>query len=405
MDKVSVSPFAMGHPQPGRQDVASPSMPQSTKSCIFFRMIAYFGSGKLNQSMRILLAPLNWGLGHATRCIPIAEYLLDRGHQLWIASSGEALAVLRRRFPDQTFVELPDYRIRYPFRQAVLNFLLGQPYILRAIFREHRQVKRLVKSARIEVLISDNRFGCRAPGIPCIFLTHQLRFRLGNRVLNFLAAWANYFWYRHFTGIWVPDLPPPQNLSGTLSRPLTGPRVRYIGPLSQLKKQSASLRYRAIAILSGPEPQRSYLEAILYEQLTALPGPFLLVRGLPTPSRRMARTDNLEVMDFLGPEALSTKIAESGLVICRSGYSSIMDLKHLGKKAILIPTPGQPEQEYLGERLRKDLQFLVGTQDELNLSAVLAHLENRPVKVDAAATSSRRVDYLDQAMRSLGLAD
>jgi len=330
--------------------------------------------------MRILIAPLDWGLGHATRCIPIIKQLLSRGHQVYLASSGPALRLLQLHFPQLPFLSLPAYQIRYPYQNAVLNFLQSQPNIIAAIIKEHRLCKQFIKLHEIEFLISDNRFGCHVKHIPCIYITHQLRFHFRNPWLSKLAALAHFFWYRNFAELWIPDTPPPGNLSGDLSLQLAGPPVRHIGILSQLEKIKRPQRYEALFLLSGPEPQRTYLEQKIIVQVKQLKGRFLLVRGLPKAREHLSLPPNLKVFNFLGPERLAEEMAAAALIICRSGYSSIMDLKKTARPAILIPTPGQPEQLYLADHLSTDPQFLVMKQDQLRL---VAFFEKPPVDLSA----------------------
>ena len=296
--------------------------------------------------MRVLITPLNWGLGHASRCIPIIDYLLANGHEPIIGSSGEALLFLKKVYPALSFLELPDYKIRYPFRSAILNFLSFSPKMCLAIWKEQRIIQAYLKENQVDYLISDNRLGCYASHIPTAYISHQLRFAFKNQCLSYLAALAHYLWYRRFDEVWVPDLPPPNSISGYLSKHFAKTKPKYLGILSQMTVVDNPIQYRALVLLSGPEPQRSLLEKKITEELSGLSGIFLLIRGLPTDCDPLAGHQNITIQSFLSGAALSEAIASAKYVICRSGYSSIMDLVTLQKPAILIPTPGQPEQAY-----------------------------------------------------------
>lgn len=328
-------------------------------------------SEKLQEFQRILVCPLDWGLGHASRCVPIMAALLDDGKEVEVASSGAALQLLKQHFPDLTFHTLPAYRIRYPSRFAILNFLFILPRLLRAVVGEHRQLRKILQGASFDLVISDNRLGCWSGDVRSVFLTHQLRFAFRQKWMSDLAARMHAFWYRRFREIWVPDFPPPNNLAGNLAIPIGRDQVIYIGPLSQLAFRQKNIQYQAVAILSGPEPQRRFLEREILEQFSRLPGNFLLVRGLPEGSNMIEVPENIRIIPFAGAEDLSDIIAQSDMVICRAGYSSIMDLHLLGKKALLIPTPGQPEQEYLAQYHMDKGQFSIQKQGGLNIGKVI----------------------------------
>lgn len=306
--------------------------------------------------------------------MPIIDQALRLGIEIEVASSGGALQLLQKRFPHLVYHELPSYRVRYPSRLPTWNFLFLLPRLLYVVWLEQRILRKLLNRQAYDLLISDNRLGCYSRRVYGVYLTHQLQFAFRQKWISGITARMHAFWYRRFREIWVPDFPPPDNLSGQLAIPLSGDEPLYIGPLSQLSLLQLSQkkrRYDAAAILSGPEPQRSYLEREIIEQMSKLAGHFLLVRGLPQGKKTPHTTDNVEVLSFAGADELAYIMAQSSLIICRSGYSSIMDLYHLQQKALLIPTPGQPEQEYLAKwHCGKD-QFLVQEQGQLDIKAAM----------------------------------
>lgn len=332
-------------------------------------------SGKLQGHQRILVCPLDWGLGHASRCVPIIATALDQGIEVEVASSGGALDLLKKRFPKLNYHVLPSYRVSYPTRFPVVNFLLILPGLFRAVWGEHRFLRKHLAKEKYDLLISDNRLGCYSRRVPCVYMTHQLQFAFRQKWMSNLAARMHAFWYRRFREIWVPDFPPPDNLSGKLSIPLSGDQPVYIGPLSQLSRISLTqetAHYDAAIILSGPEPQRTYLEREIIRQLEPLSGRFLLVRGLvDIPQEYPYGSSNVDIIDFAEQELLEEVFAYSKIIICRSGYSSIMDLYQFRKKALLIPTPGQPEQEYLARWHQDSDQFMVQEQGGLDLRSIL----------------------------------
>ncbi|MCB0643537.1 MAG: glycosyl transferase family 28, partial [Phaeodactylibacter sp.] len=209
------------------------------------------------QPTRILIAPLNWGLGHATRCIPIIQAFLDAGVAVTLASDGAALALLRREFPQLPAIELPGYEIHYKSSNMVRNLTGQLPKVSRAIYREHRIIRQLCRNKQFEAIITDNRFGCFSRQIPSVFITHQLRIRTPYPLLDRLVRYFNRLFIRQFRECWVPDRSTPPRLAGDLSEALPGLRVRYIGNLSRMQPLHIPAERNGLVVLSVPEPKRS----------------------------------------------------------------------------------------------------------------------------------------------------
>ncbi len=323
------------------------------------------------QKKKVLVTPLNWGLGHAARCIPIIRQLVSRGHEVHIGSDGVALNLLRQEFPQLVFTELPGYGIHYKGKNLIRSLFLQIPSMMKAIKKEKKHVKNYVNEHGIDIVISDNRFGCRSKNAECIFITHQLKILLSNEALTMSASAVNKFMIEKFDQIWIPDAPPPNNLSGMMSSKGGFKKVSYLGPLSRFTFEKVKFKRDFIIVLSGPEPARTQLEEKIIGQVVLLPYHMLLVRGLPGEDvATLDLPDHIECVNYLNATDLNQAINESKRVISRTGYTTIMDLVSLNKKGILIPTPGQPEQEYLGEELSKIKRFIVSTQDELDLETL-----------------------------------
>jgi UDP:flavonoid glycosyltransferase YjiC (YdhE family) len=320
-------------------------------------------------SRRILVAPLNWGLGHATRCIPIIRLLLERGVQVYLASDGEALRLLKAEFPDLPAMELPSYRIRYGHGNMVLNIGRQLPRLVYAIRAEQWATERLVSEYGIQGIISDNRYGCFSKHTRNVLMTHQLNLRVPGWGLQWCANKILGVALRKFQTIWVPDLPGAVNLSGALSHgpELPHPDVQYIGLLSRMRVFPQELEYDLAFVLSGPEPQRSFLEQRLMEQAVGLPYRCIFVQGKMRSREHYFESDQVEVVSHLTTSDLNRILLASAVVVCRSGYSSMMDLAVLNKKAILIPTPGQTEQEYLADLWEEAGCFAVQSQENIDL--------------------------------------
>ena len=344
---------------------------------------------------RVLVAPLDWGLGHATRCIPIIKELLNQKCEVIIAAAGAQKALLQAEFPSLTLIEIPGYDVRYDKNRALtmLRLIGGIPKILIRIKQEKAWLKRFSASEKPDLVISDNRYGLVLPGVFCVFMTHQLRIRTSlGRLADALLQRMNYRLIGHFSRCWVPDIEAGDGLAGALSHPamLPGIPTKYIGWLSRFGKISQQHRGvvapikdpELLILLSGPEPQRSLLEAGIMSQACGDAGNIVLVRGLPEGGPALADVPpGLTVYDHLPAVELEPLMRRSRLVVARSGYSTVMDLARLGKRALLIPTPGQPEQEYLGTFLAGKGRAVCVKQSTFSLreSLVLARQDTEGV--------------------------
>lgn len=381
---------------------------------------------------RILLAPLDWGLGHATRCIPIIKELLNQKCEIWIAASGDQKALLKEEFPFIRFVELPGYDIKYGKNRALtlLKIFSSIPKILIRIKWEKDWLKQFLATEKPDAVISDNRYGLYAPGLYSVFITHQLRIKtpFGPWADTFLQR-IHYRAIRRFSLCWIPDLEEAHSLAGDLSHPGKLPSIptRYIGLLSRFERPALSgpnkdqpgsgpdntwphydadgglsgpdqgqpgpgkilPHYDAeggpcdlLVLLSGPEPQRTIFEGKILEQLSSYSGSTILVRGLPGSGTAPMPPEELpagvRVYNHLPASVLNAVINAAGIVLSRAGYSTIMDLLKLGKKAILVPTPGQTEQEYLGNYLSGKGIALCREQPTFSLSEALSSASDFP---------------------------
>lgn len=324
---------------------------------------------------RILVAPLNWGLGHASRCIPIIRELEKEGFEPVIASDGQALELLKKEFPLMEFHELPSYNISYSRKKVFFSFhlLLKIPHIIKTISEENKAVQKLVEIENISGIISDNRWGVRSGKVPSVFITHQVNVLSG--LTTFFSSRIQQNYIRKFKECWVPDISGTQNLSGKMGHVKKELNLKYIGILSRFKKEDLPQTFDIAVILSGPEPQRSLLEEILKKELKDFPGSILFVRGIVEAEKVEEIRGNMTIYNFLTSEELQIHLNQSKLIICRSGYSSLMDLAVLEKQAFLIPTPGQPEQAYLGKKLRSEKIAAGCAQQEFKIEK-LKEVEN-----------------------------
>jgi uncharacterized protein (TIGR00661 family) len=302
----------------------------------------------------VLVAPLNWGLGHVTRCIPIIEALLRQGYTPIIASDGVALQLLKKEFPTLKTYELKDLNIKYPKKGIWFNFkmLFQLLKFLNNTIEEQKFLKKIIEKEHLVGIIADNRLGFYHKSIPCVIISHQLNV-LSGTTTRFTSSLHRFF-IKKYNECWVPDHEDEPNLSGKLGH-LSKPdfRIKYLGTLSRFQKQKQGVIYDILILLSGPEPQRTLLEEKIYKEFSRFKGKVVLVRGKIEDAQKINKLENITVYNYLKAQALEKIIQQSDLVVARSGYTTLMDLAKLDKKAFFIPTPGQTEQEYLAKRLEK----------------------------------------------------
>lgn len=333
------------------------------------------------QFLRILIAPLDWGLGHTTRCIPIIKFLIECKCRVIIASEGHSYYLLKTEFPTVQFLKLKGYRVSYTGNKRFLpiKMLYQLPKVLSIIVKEHKWLRKTIIEHSIDAIISDNRFGLWSKLIPSVFITHQLQIKGPNNWLEWILRNINYKHINKYQACWVPDYKHLPNLAGKLSHPRKLPLtpVEYLGPVSRFTiEKNPFFLYDVMFLISGPEPQRSLLEQLVTRQLTNYTGRALIVRGLPGERDVPKGFNQVKIVNHLPAAEMGTAIQASNFVVSRAGYTTIMDMVKLGKKCILIPTPGQTEQEYLAHHLQTQSICLAADQQHFNLEDSLQAATN-----------------------------
>jgi uncharacterized protein (TIGR00661 family) len=320
---------------------------------------------------KVLIAVLHWGLGHATRCIPIINALEQAQAEVHIASDGGALHLLQKEFPSLHFHELPSYNISYAHDNMFLNILGQSKNIFNVIKKEKKAISTIVASENISIIISDNRFGCYHEKTHNIFITHQVNIQTFNILGDFFAKKINHYWIKKFDELWIPD---HEDYSISLAADLSHgnfkhlPFCQYLGIISRFEQIKTHSTNTILIVLSGPEPQRTRLEAKIMAQIPNLPYTFCLVRGIIKDNDTLVPSSpNLTIMNYATSAKLNELIQSAQLVIARSGYTTLLDLAILHKKALLIPTPGQSEQYYLAQQLSEKNICHMTTQSDLDL--------------------------------------
>lgn len=325
----------------------------------------------------IFIAPLDWGLGHATRCVPIIKELLKH-NKVILGVTPLTKPILSEEFPDLKKIIIPAYEIRYSKLLPLwIKLALSFPRISKTIKEEGKTINKIIEEEKVDVVISDNRFGLHAEQVHCVFITHQL-FLKAPLFENF-AQKQNKKYILNFDEVWVPDYKTNDaSTSSAIITTLSGElshgkhyhtNVKYIGPQSRLTDVICEVeknKFDYLILLSGPEPGRSILEERLLKKTQNSEKKIALVRG--SHNQHPSTTNQfIQAFDFPTKEQLKKLILSSEKIICRSGYSTLMDMHLLGKTdLILIPTPGQSEQEYLAEYWQKHFNAHILSEKHLS---------------------------------------
>ncbi len=303
---------------------------------------------------RILVGILNWGLGHAARSIPVIEALLQDGFEVILASDGTAGKFLRKKYPSLPYLEAPRLNIKYTRNRKWMPIRLASqlPSLIRHYQQDLHWTRNTIKNYGITGIFSDNRPGIWHPDIPGIYFTHQLRVLSG--IFTPFSTIVHQKTYEKFTEIWVPDLKKEPSLSGKLGHvnfnTKLSSKIKYTGPVSRFRYVKKNKDIPLTFLLSGPEPQRSVWENMIYANRKKFPDGTTLIRGTFSPAP-VSFPSSWKVINMAFDEELNDILLRSKLVISRSGYTSVMDLMKTRTNALLIPTPGQPEQEYLARHV------------------------------------------------------
>lgn len=343
-------------------------------------------------TQKVLIAPLDWGIGHAARCVPVIREQLAKGNEVMLASNGRSADFLKYHFPSITLrTDIPDYCITYPESGSMAwHFMKDAPRILNVIKAEKKWLEKIIEKEKITHVISDNRYGLSSKKIHSTFITHQLNIQGAGIAQPLLRYWLKKYISR-FDECLIPDYEGEKNLSGSLSHGYSYLKnIRYINPLSRFSNspllsplssgEGSGVRSREgrgeayLAIISGPEPQRTLLQQKLLAALKELKQPAAMLCGLPN-GLSEKQDENVLLISHADDERFVQLINSSTHIICRSGYSTLMDLHALNRKALLIPTQGQTEQEYLAQRFKERFDFGVLKQKDITAQNILQEIK------------------------------
>lgn len=300
------------------------------------------------KNKRILICPLNWGIGHSTRMVAYAKQLEQAGNHIMVAGDYEVLDIFKEELPQMERILLKDIHVHYSHSdKQVRKLFLHSPIFMFLLYRQHLTLQRLLKRIEVDVVISDNRPSLWSKNVKSYYVTHQPNLKLsdGWHWAEGIATYIHQWFIKHYDALLIPDIEGPDSLSGELTDIKKDKFiVHYIGWLSRFEKQDVAVEQEnyTLLILSGVEPSRTHLRDKIVKRFKGTDEQLIIAGGDKAETR-----DNIITLPYVRTEALKPLILSAKHIICRSGYSMITDLRVLERQAEYIATPGQPEQEYL----------------------------------------------------------
>jgi uncharacterized protein (TIGR00661 family) len=351
---------------------------------------------------RIFFAPLDWGLGHVTRILPLIRRFLQQGDQVYVATRGRALELLSNETPACVFLDFPQYPIRYPrSKYFVTRFMfVTYPQMLLAMWKEKQALQKIQQQYQFDIIISDNRFCINLAGVRCFLISHQLRYKLPWLISKFemIPEYFNHLFFSKYDRIIVPDYQNRHNLTGELShhlRFLPNSRLLYAGILCDLPAATELDlgKIDFLILVSGPEPQRSIFERIIFKQVSMLEGRVVVALGKPERKYRI-RKGNAIFYSYLNRQQIADYMRQSDFIICRSGYTTVMEMVELKKRGVFVPTPGQIEQEFLARYYLQQGWCFYMPQNKFNLQTAVTQGKKYSGFPDNLAPTGQNVDRL-----------
>lgn len=323
--------------------------------------------------MKIIYAVCSWGLGHATRSLPVIKKLVKEKNDLTIISQGRSLQLLKNELgKNLRYIEIEDYPMLLSenSRQFMAKSMVYWPNFINKMIKGQRKIQRILEKEKYDKIISDGRYDIYSRKIPSFFISHQIRIMNPLRIKMFEngSEIFNLFFFKRFCGVIVPDF-RDDTLSGDLSHNLhriDEKKIHYAGVLSDFKKINKTKDIDYLISISGPEPQRTILEERLLTQVGNLKGKVVVTLG-KTEKMEKFKEGGVETYSFLPSDKREEFLNRAKLVVSRSGYSTVLDLAVIGCKALMTPTPGQIEQEYLAEYHNKKGSFYCVNQHKIDL--------------------------------------
>ena len=364
---------------------------------------------KKEQTPVVLVCPLSWGLGHASRCIPVAYLFLQKECRVYVCGSEEVIALMKSELGEKAcYMRFDGMKVRYG-RQTFLNLLLQTPLFIFGSIKEHYNLKKIIRLTGANAVISDNRYGLWSKKVFTVFITHQLNTKLPSR-FSFLQKPLRQTIKkiaRKHNALWIPDNFFGVSFAGELSKVNDNyhPQIFYTGLLTRFLRYGfddlagaggGAVNNYVLCIVSGPEPQRTFFEKKLIRQLQQVPYNSVLLRGVPGSNNKVEKGKTV-IYDHTDSLHFARLIAGASLVICRPGYSTLMDMSEFCCKLLLVPTPCQPEQEYLARIFNNRGWSYSVNQDKMNLKQDIERAlsyEGIPKMLESKNGLSEAINYM-----------
>ncbi|MFE3846072.1 glycosyltransferase family protein [Thermoplasmatota archaeon] len=332
--------------------------------------------------MKIIYGICSWGLGHSTRSLPVIRKLIEENNKITIISNGRALELLKKELADKVqYIDIPDYPmlISDNSRQFIAKSIIYWPLFIKKMESGLQKLTKIVKKNHYDIIISDGRYDIYNKEIPSFFISHQMRIMNPLRI-KFLETGSeifNKFFFKRFKGVIVPDY-KEDDLSGDLShnlKKIDTEKLNYVGVLSDFKNINTKKDIDYLISISGPEPQRTIFEKKILSQLRYLNGNIIITLG-KSDEKKEINKESIKIYSFLNKDKREDFLNRAKIVISRSGYSTLLDLAVTGTKALLTPTPGQIEQEYLSEYHNEKGTFYSVDQKNIDLRKDIIKVNN-----------------------------
>ena len=361
----------------------------------------------ISSEMKIIYSVCSWGLGHATRSLPVIRKLIDENNEITIISNGRSLELLKKEIGSNIeYINIPDYPMLLSenARQFMAKSIIYWPLFIRKMQSGLSKLTKMLETKKCDIIISDGRYDIYSKKIPSFFISHQMRIMNPLRIRMFETGSEifNLFFFKRFRGVIVPDY-KEDSLSGDLShnlKKIDEKKIHYVGVLSDFQKKKRKKDIDYLISISGPEPQRTLLEKKLLSQVDQLDGSIVITLG-KTEDKNVSDNENILIYSFLTKEKRENLLNRAKLVVSRSGYSTIMDLAVIRTKALMTPTPGQIEQEYLSQYHNNKGTFYSVNQELLDLGRDVEIAKNmtgiqRECKVDKTVETIINIIYSNE---------
>ncbi|MEK6968538.1 MAG: glycosyltransferase [Nanoarchaeota archaeon] len=331
--------------------------------------------------MHFVFVISNYGLGHATRMLPVIMKLIEQGEKVTIVAKGNSLLMLKNELGDASNYELMQYEVPLKFSDkgfSMFETLKAGPSFISLISSQKKWLENFSAKEKIDRVIADGEIGYHLKNKKSFFVNNQLRLLPGSLLGDGTELLTDVF-SKGFEKVIVPD-----DENGTLGGLLTSKtrfydkkRLAYVGILSSIRKKNVVRNVDYFISISGPGISKEVFTRQVMEQLHLLKGKVVVALGRPD-LKEIASKGNAKIYPYLNRKQQESFLNKAKLVISRSGYTTMMELAEIDKKAFFIPTLNHPEQEYLAKFQKNSGRFHYSKQDSFNFKEDIDEAKQYP---------------------------